>query len=61
MPDTNDLPAFSAWMDELNAEAVRRGLDPDTWSLPEGIAQSENCWIVDCRAGLTPPQALDQN
>jgi hypothetical protein len=58
MPDTNDLPAFYAWMDELNAEAVRRGLDPDRWPL---TAHRENCWLVDCRAGLTPAQALDQN
>jgi hypothetical protein len=53
------LTPFLTWMDELNAEAVRRGYDPRCWPLPDTTAHRENCWIVDFRAGLTPAQALD--
>jgi len=56
-----DNPAFFAWMDELNREAVRRGLNPDVWPLPDEIAHGENCWIEDFENGLTPDQALDAN
>jgi hypothetical protein len=58
---TYDNPAFFAWMDELNREAVRRGLNPDVWPLPDGIAHGENYWIEDFENGLTPAQALDAN
>jgi hypothetical protein len=58
---TYDKPGFFAWLDELNREAVRRGLNPDDWPLPHEIAHSENCWIEDFQNGLTPAQALDAN
>jgi hypothetical protein len=53
------LTAFRVWMDELNAEAIRRGYDARCWLFPNTTARRENCWIVDFRAGLTPAQALD--
>jgi hypothetical protein len=53
------LTPFRAWMDKLNAEAIRRGYDPRCWPLPNTRAHRENCWIADFRAGLTPAQALD--
>jgi hypothetical protein len=51
---------FFQWMDQLNAEAVRRGYD-GCWPLPDDVAHSPNCWIEVYRAGLTPAEALDQN
>jgi hypothetical protein len=56
---TYDNPGFFAWMDDLNREAVRRGI-PD-WPLPDEIAHDENCWLEDFKHGLTPAQALDAN
>jgi hypothetical protein len=53
----HSLKEFFLWMDELNAEAIQRGLAG--WPLQEEIAHSRNCWIVDFEQGLTPKQALD--
>jgi hypothetical protein len=52
--------AFCTWMDELNREAVRRGLDGDKWPLPDEVAHDLNCWIDDFNCGLSPAQALDK-
>ena len=56
---TRELIAFYAWMDELNAEAVRRGLSSDDWPMPDEVAHSLNCWMTDFRRGLSPVKALD--
>jgi hypothetical protein len=47
-------------MDELNREAVRRGLG-EPWPLPDEVAHSLNCWTDDFHAGLSPAQALDNS
>jgi hypothetical protein len=54
------LTPFYAWLDELNAEAVRRGYDPQYRAALDTTAHRENSsWNVDFCAGLTPTQALD--
>ena len=52
-----DKAAYFAWMDELNAEAVRRGCDPAEWPMPE--PHSETCYLTDFEEGRTPVEALD--
>jgi hypothetical protein len=49
-----EVTAFYAWMDELNAEAVRRGLDSNKWPLPDEVAHGENCWMIEFERRLSP-------
>lgn len=50
---------FLDWMEGLNVEAVRRGLEG--WPLPAEIARDWNCWANDWNEGLSPAQALNRS
>jgi hypothetical protein len=53
-----DILRFYAWCDELNAEAVRQGRNPEMWPMHESVIRGGNCWLPDFEKGLTPADAL---
>ena len=49
------------WAKRLNAEAARRGWNPEKWPWDDEDYHSVSCWIEDWTHGKTPEQTADEH